>query len=338
MSNSEQNHRIARTRMMSLISGYCISQAIACVTKLGVADQLANVPRSSAELASSIGCSATHLHRLLRALSEIGIFQHHNGTFSHTSMSMLLRRDDPSGMSSQALFHGEEMYAAFAKLHESLVSGTPAWNIAMGQSPWNYFSEHPARGALFDDTMRRHQDAFVKDLVSIGDLGTPRMVVDVGGGDGLLLQEVLAQFPLARGVLFDLPRVVTRARALGTWHEYLDRCEFVGGNLFSDVPKGADIYFLKNVLHDWDDAACIRILSVCRSALTSTSRILIVEQLMDNEHPRSAAWFDIGVMIFGGQERTLDEFRFLMTNVGLRIFSTRSTPLGHVLDVRMADE
>jgi hypothetical protein len=117
-------------------------------------------------------------------------------------------------------------------------------------------------------------------------------VVDVGEGEGVLLQEVLRQHQNARGILVDAPAVVERAEERYRLQKGMDRCEFYGGDIFSDVPAGADVYLLKHVLHDWEDRDCVRIINNCRLAMSATSRLVIIETLMGSVHSRHHAWRD----------------------------------------------
>src|SRR2546430_1581186 len=107
-----------------------------------------------------------------------------------------------------------------------------------------------------------------------------RRIVDVGGGQGLLLAAILRRHPSAQGVLFDLPQVVEQAKEVLQGAGVADRCELVGGDFFQEVPSGGDAYVLKVVLHDWDDERARRILSNCRKAMGEDGRLLVVERVI----------------------------------------------------------
>jgi hypothetical protein len=152
-------------------------------------------------------------------------------------------------------------------------------------------------------------------------------VVDVGGGQGALLAAILAANPQARGVLFDLPHVVAGAapqlRAAGV----ADRCEVVGGSFFETVPAGGDVYLLRAVVHDWDDAQATAILRACRRAMDPAARLLLVERVIaPGNTPDPNRFSDLNMLVMlGGQERTATEFAALYQAAGLRL--TRVLPL-----------
>ena len=149
-------------------------------------------------------------------------------------------------------------------------------------------------------------------------------VVDVGGGNGTLLAGILKATPELRGVLFDLPHVAARARDRLAEHGLLDRCSVVGGDFFEEVPRGADAYLLKHVIHDWDDASARRILETCRRAMAPGSKLLIVEgvypvRIDASRASRSAASNDVNMLVCtGGRQRAEVEFRELYERAGLR--------------------
>jgi hypothetical protein len=173
---------------------------------------------------------------------------------------------------------------------------------------------------------------FAEALLSVCDFGRFATVVDVGGGDGTLLASILAANPRIRGTLFDQPRAVARAvssfEALGV----SDRCQLLSGDFFVRIPSGADAYLVKNILHDWDDAASANILAACRAAMRCDSRLLICEHVIGP--PNTCArgkLMDLNMLVMtGGQERSLVEFSSLLKQSRFRLLSvtpTSSTPL-----------
>jgi hypothetical protein len=153
------------------------------------------------------------------------------------------------------------------------------------------------------------------------ELSRHEVVVDVGGGDGTLLAEILARCPQARGVLVDVPHVVARARPVLAAAGVLDRCDLHGGDFRAAVPPG-DAYVLKSVLHDWPDEEAAEILRRCREAASSPARLFIVERVLPGRAGREdleALLTDLNMMVMlGGQERTEGEYRRLLAGAGWR--------------------
>ena len=164
----------------------------------------------------------------------------------------------------------------------------------------------------------------VVDAYDFGRFGT---LVDVGGGRGMQLAAVLARYPSVKGVLFDQPAVVAGAHALLSANGVSERCRVVGGSFFDSVPEGGDAYLLKAVIHDWPDAESVEILRTCRRSIPAHGRLLLVEQLLDEApDPVRTAFSDLTMLVMaGGQERTTDEYRFLLATAGFDLTRTVTT-------------
>ena len=103
----------------------------------------------------------------------------------------------------------------------------------------------------------------------------------------------------------------------------------VPGDFFEAVPGGGDLYLLKSVLHNWDDARSRTILRNCRDSMPSRSRLLVIERVVPEGGGASdAKLFDINMLVtVGGQERTEEEHRNLLHASGfelVRIIPTAS--------------
>lgn len=327
-----------RTRLSGLISGYFVSQAITCAARLRIADYLADGPKSSDELATRAGCSPTHLHRLICALAGIGVFRFTNRLVAQTPMSELLRSDIPHGLHGHALFHGTDMYNVLSGLYGNIVTGKPAWEAIIGKPLWSYLSERPQQGAMFDASMRNHQSDALAEMVVACSIGVSDTVVDVGGGDGALLHEVLRQHPGVQGILLDTPAVIGRAAERYRSVAGMDRCVFHGGDMFSKVPAGADVYLLKHVLHDWENSQCERILASCREAMSIDSRLIVIELPMGGVHARHDGWRDLSMMVIGGRERVFAEYEDLLRKSGMTVAARHQAEWGDVITARLSDQ
>lgn len=160
------------------------------------------------------------------------------------------------------------------------------------------------------------------------DFGGCSVVADLGGGEGTLLATILPRYADMKGVLLDLPHVVSGAPAVLAAAGVADRCEIVPGSFFESVPSGCDAYVLKSILHDWDDAASVRILRQIREATSATSKVLIVERIVNDREPSAvAAMSDLNMMVnTGGQERSIEQWRALADAARLEL--TRTVDIG----------
>jgi hypothetical protein len=319
----------ARETLRQLIMGFRATDLIATAAELGLADLLADGPRSSAELAERAEAHPDALHRALRALAELGIVERHDdGRFALSPLGQGLRSDVPGSLHAIARFWGHEYNRRpWLGMAHSVRTGEPAVEHVFGMNWVEYLSAHPDVAAIFNAGMTGFTAQATAAVVAAYDFGSFDTIVDIGGGNGTLIAAVLEAYPDACGIVFDLPHVrddaVQRLMAAGL----ASRCEFVGGDFFEAVPAGAGAYLLKWVLHDWDDRRCIAILRSCRRAMAAAGRVVIVERLLpaDNTPAPDAVFGDVTMLVHtGGRERTAAEYRALLEAADLRL--TRIVP------------
>ena len=164
--------------------------------------------------------------------------------------------------------------------------------------------------------------AFVSYAVLLSyDFSGIRSMVDVGGGYGKLLTSILDVYPKMQRVLFDLPAVIDGAKRQIESSPCYDRCATVAGSFLQSIPRGADLYMLSGVIHDWDDQGAHLILRNCRSAMRSHGRVLVVECVVpDGSEPSFSKLLDLNMLVMtGGRERTQSEFVQLLSASGLKL-------------------
>jgi hypothetical protein len=314
--------------LVRMITECRVTQAIHVAATLGIADLLADGPRSSDELADSAGADPDALYRLLRALASVGVFREEEGRrFALTPFGEYLRTDVPDSLHGRAAFIGRPYFwQAWGHLLHSVRTGENAFHDLHGQSVWDYREENPYESAIFDRTMASTTFGDLEPLLAAYDLGRFETIVDIGGGNGALLSALLQRYPQMQGVVFDQPAVVERAeeplRAAGT----ANRCRLVGGSFFESVPGSGDAYILKHIIHDWEDEDSTRILQVVRGAIPDNGVVLLIEADLGppNEAPASK-FADLNMLVLpGGRERTLDEYGALLESAGFRL--ERATP------------
>jgi len=307
----------ARDRAFELIGGFRASSLVRTAALLPVPDALAEGPASAGELAAKTGALADPLGRVLRGLATVGVVEElPDHRFRLTAVGDCLR-DRPGSLRALAIMQPAESQAAFMHLEHTLQTGEPAYARAHGVSRWDHLAAEPDLSRAFNDAMVGWSQRVAPVLARSFDFDAARVVVDVGGGAGALLSGILAAHPHCEGVDFDLPAGLRDARPLleaaGIW----DRCRLVEGSFFEAVPAGGDVYLLKQILHDWSDADCIRILERCRDVVDKKARLLVVERLL----PDIATPADLRVVmgdlqmmvVLGGRERTVEQYRQLLS-------------------------
>jgi hypothetical protein len=234
-------------------------------------------------------------------------------------------------MRDRAVFAGRPTrFAAWAELLHSVRSGENATRHVLGMSGWEYRQRHPEEGAIFDRAMSENTRRLASDVLAAFDFGPFGTIVDVGGGHGAFLAEVLRQHSAARGVLFDQEHVVAGAASILGAAGVAERCRVVGGSFFETVPEGGDAYVLKYIIHDWADVEATAILRTCRRALGPSALLLVVERIVPPPNEGMEVKFsDLNMLVGpGGQERTRDEFSVLFAAAGFRL--TRVVPAGEL--------
>jgi len=305
--------------MEYLWPGIVAAQAIYVAAKLRIPDLLASGPRTAAELGASSGAHPSALDRLLRALSVLEVFARTpDGRYSNTPFTEILRADHAQSQRDSVLFlPAAFLWRPLGELEYSVRTGEPAFERIFGQHFFQYLASHPDDALTFNTAMTQGVAWTCAALLAAYDFSRFQRLADVGGGEGALLRAILLATPGLRGVLFDLPQVVARAREVMTG-EVAERCEIVGGDFFRAAPEGADAYLLKGVVHDWPDEDARRILGNVRAAIRPEGTLLLVEGIVGSDAP-PAGVLDLLMLVLGGRERSEAEFRSLLASSGFAI-------------------
>lgn len=312
-------------RLLLLTDGKRISQVVHVLAELNVADQLADGPRTVAELAKATGTDTDALRRVLRVAASFGVFaEEPDGRYALSPLAEALRTDVPNSQRDLVLFNGDEMlWRSYGELLHTVRTGRPAFDKVYGRSFFAHLAAEPAAGRLFDRAMTQMSRATSALFVGQFDFDRFASIADIGGGNGLFLAELLGAYPEVRGTLFDQPEVVADAARRFAEAGVADRTTVVGGDFFGELPAGHDAYVLKAVLHDWHDPDAVRILRRVRAAIGDRpqARLLICEFLVapTNRWDRGKL-LDLDMLLrFGGRERNLDEWRVLLAEGGFRL-------------------
>lgn len=324
MSATEQASPAAPgTVLAGMLAGAWLAQAIAAAARFRIADLLHEGPRSPEDLAAASGTQAGPLRRVLRALAGSGIFvEGEDGRFGLTPLAEPLRSDVPASLRAYAEMVGSMWaWGAFGAIDHTLRTGEPGFDHLFGAPVFEFYRTHPEAARLSVAglaSIGRAQDAAI---LAAYDFRHARTVVDVGAGAGALLRAILSAAPAARGILMDLPHVVELARPSFASDGLADRAELRGGDFFASVPAGGDLYLLRKVIHDWDDARARTILRRCREAMHPGSRLLVVEAIVPEGNGYSyAKLLDLLMLVYaGGQERSLAEYRTLLASADLQV-------------------
>jgi ubiquinone/menaquinone biosynthesis C-methylase UbiE len=325
MHNSSNANALRR-----LVVGYRVSQALSVVARLGIADLLADGPRSIDDLAAATHTHARSLYRVLRLLSSEGVFAEQGDRhFALTPLAEPLQSNAPDSLHWRAVFDGAEgNWHAWSNLLRSIKSGEPAIKHGFGTDLFGYLRHHPGEAKIFNEVMAAQTSVAASAVLEAYDFSEIDALVDIGGGVGALLAAILSAYPSMRGVLYDQPQVVIDAQSRLAAAGVVDRCEIMGGDFFESVPRGGNAYLLKHVLHDWDDGDCQRILKNCRRAIAKGGRLLVVEVLIPpGNDPDYGKFLDLQMLVVtkGGRERTQAEYGELFESTGFALVGVIET-------------
>jgi hypothetical protein len=311
-----------------MATGYWISQAIYVAAKLGIADLLREGPLSCVTLAASTGSDAQALFRLMRALSSVGIFsQYGRDCFALSRLAEGLQTDVHGSLRSMVITIGEIHYQACGNLLYSVRTGSPAFNNVFGASLFDYLQQNVDAADTFHQGMANVSSMLAYAVLMAYDFAGISSIVDIGGGQGKLLDRILQFNPAIKGTVFETASTIERTkRQLGNDSALSRRCSYLAGDFFTSVPQGADAYLLCGVIHDWDDSRAIEILRNCRRAMAGKGKVLIVDMVVPETDAMSfSKLLDLNMLAMtGGLERTKDEFRALLNAADYKL--TRVIP------------
>jgi hypothetical protein len=279
--------------------------------------------------------------RLLRACASLGLVTYDGECrFTATSLLNTLRTDNAQSLRDLAmLMAGPGNWLPWGRFVDCVKTGEPQAVAALGKMVFEYIAERPAESQTFTRAMKRAITFVTEEVARILDTRSATVIADIGGAGGSLLHAVLQANPAPSGIVFDLPNIAEIAKGAAAEVGLERRVTSVGGDFFEAVPA-ADLYLLRYILHDWDDAACIRILQNCRRAMLPGGRVAVIEQVLgDIGQPGPAPLMDLNMMVMlGGRERSETEYGQLFAAAGLRLATTieTNTPMATVIEATAA--
>ena len=327
--------------MLNLTIGHWVARLIYVAAKLKLADLLKNGPRTTAQLATASGVQAPALYRILRTLASVGVFaETKGGRFKLTPLAATLRSDVPGSMRAWAIMANEKYtWDSWMDLLHGVKTGEVPFVKAHGVHPFEYLEKHPDDLAVFGESMTSLSATENPAIVAAYKFSAIQTLADVGGGHCSLLATILKANPKLKGVLFDQPSVIARARKDQhvTAKGIAERCTVESGSFFETVPAGGDAYIMKYILHDWNDEQCVKILANCRAAMNEKGRVLVVDNVIPTGNdPSWGKLVDIQMLVIGGRERTKKEFAAIFAKAGLKLTRVLATkcPLSIVEGMR----
>jgi orsellinic acid C2-O-methyltransferase len=329
-----------------LIGGFWAAQVAAAAAALSLPDLIAAGNTTPEGLAQASGAHAPSVNRLLRAMVSLGLCTRDaDGGFALTEAGDCLRVDTPTSVRGRALFTADMLWKQFSDLTHQVKSGGPTQTIATGAEGFLKLQNDPPRLHAFQMAMAESSIVATREAMKAWDFGRFERVLDLGGGYGGVLAELLRTYPEQTGAVFDLPFLKDGAEAYAHKAGVGERARFLGGSFFEAVPAsfefGAfDLIVMKFIIHDWADAEALAILKQARATAGDKTVLALIEQVVPEAiavTPQHQAILraDLTMMAIGGQERTAEEYRALLAEGGWRL--TRIVPCGPQFSVVEAE-
>ncbi|MBO0884843.1 MAG: hypothetical protein J2P17_31830, partial [Mycobacterium sp.] len=307
-------------RLLNLMTGAWQTQALAVAAELQLPDLLRKglLPK---DIAARTGADYDSMLRLLRYLSSLGVLEGRD--FEPTELGELLCTESQYSLRQLALLYGGAFYQSFAALGYAVRTGCESFEHIFGEPHFDYFAKHPELG--FNQAMASSASIF-GHIAEVYDFSTKRVVIDIAGGNGELLNRVLDTGPHLNGVLFERPDVIASVKPRA-------RCTYISGDFTTPIPDGGDVYLLSRILHDWNDQQCRCILNRCAESMPPEADLLIIERLLPEDATPSLAFaWDIHMLCnVGGRERTGTHYRQLLADTGFTLTTIAELPLDFAL-------
>ena len=290
------------------------------------------------ELSASTEIEASRLRRLLRGLVALGVLTETGERYTNTEVGEAFRRE-PGSARAGARMLIPESYRSWSRFLETLRTGVPGQLLEHGETMWERLAREPNFAEVFNERMALNSQGVVDFVAKKGDFAGASVIADIGGGTGALIAGVLLAHLELKGIVFDIPGGLGETAAYLAERRLTDRCQILEGSFFNSVPA-ADIYLLKDILHDWDDENAAKILTVCRGAINPDGRLMIVERvapahITDDPRHFASALTDLHMMVqLGGRERTLEDFDVLFRATGFERLRFTPGEVFHLLEAK----
>jgi hypothetical protein len=324
--------------MMGMVTGLWVTQIVRAAALYNFADHLAAGTDTAEAIAVAESTDPDATRRLMRTCASLGLMTSEDGRhFTGTSLLSTLRQDDLNSLRGFALaMSAPGHWQSWGRFPDAIRTGQHQVTAAHGEANiFDYFARHLDEASLFTEALSNLSRAEAVAIAAVLDTKGTSCALDIGGASGDLIRAMMRANPELNGGVFDLAHVVPAAEEAAKAEGLEGRFTTASGDFFESVPA-ADLYVLKYIMHDWDDASCVRILQNCRESLVEGGRIAVVDLLVgETGQPGLAPLMDMNMLgMTGGRERQIAEFDSLFTAAGLRRVTMNSAGAFAVIEAQ----
>jgi O-methyltransferase domain len=328
MHSQDNDLMQAQQTFMDMLYGYQKTQLLHLAARLNLADHLVDRPRNVVELAKVCDVPLLLMERLLRGWESIKLIKNSDTYYRLTVLGEFLISTSENSLKDLAILNGAEYYRVWGNSFEALQEDTPPFEYNFGISFFDYLELNRLVRQRFYKSMAFRLQKEAQAIVSAYDFSPYNFVVDVGGGNGVLLSTILENNPHLNGIGMDIASLAEEFLAVTKFHNVSERCGFIEGDFFKEVTPGGDLYMLSYVIHDWGDEQAVEILKKCRQAFVSDGKLLLLEQLLPGEISGANPAINLDLfmlMLNRGRVRSEQEHKFLLAQAGFKLTNVIST-------------
>jgi acetylserotonin N-methyltransferase len=326
--------------IIDLMEGFRRSKAMFAAVGLGVFDLLGDGPLDAASVAARLDTNPGATQRLLEACTGLKLLENRDGRFSNSPLGhVYLRRSSEHALTGYILYSNDALYRLWEHLDDAIREGTPRWEQTFGwPAPiFEHFFSTPEAMRTFMMAMHGLGVESSPAVVRAFDLSRFRTIADLGAATGHLVIAACEAWPEMRGIVFDMAKILLEAEEQIEKSGLSRRIEVYAGDFFTDPLPAADLYALGRVLHDWPEETIRLLLRRIFDHLPPGGGLLIAEKQIDEDRsgPVGALMQSLNMLVCTeGRERTLSEYRKLLTDTGFDRVDGKRT--GKYLDAILA--
>ena len=310
--------------------GFQISQAIHVAARLSIADLLAEGPLCYKEIGQKTNCDTDAIYRLLRSLASINVFEEDaDKKFANTELSSLLSEKHAFSIKSKVLLYGQEPYQVWGRLFDSVQSGVESFSSLYNDSFYSHLYQNSERFKVLSHYLKQTALPRVQAILDNYDVSNTKRLVDIGGGSGCMLMEIIQRYPHIQGVLLDYDTVIADAKANTT------EIECLAGNYLESVQTNADTYLLSHIIHNFDDENATKVLNNCHKAMSKPGKLILIESLINDKNQFDITkWMDLNMLVTtNGRERNENKYTELLRKANFQLIRSTSLNQGaHLLE------
>lgn len=312
-----------RFHLMDMLVGYWKTQIISSLVRSGIIEEI-NIGKNSIKiLRKSMVFPEQSIHMMLNVLRIWGMAKEKNGVYELTHLGKMLTESSDESLKNASMMWSNEHYYVMGKLLEALKDLTPQFEDVFGLPLFDYFEKNPERGTIFNNALSEYTLDYLP-ILELYDFSKVKTVMDLGGGSGKLLSQILQKNShIKKAILFDMNNVIGEVRTGVEDYGHLS-IEMIHGNFFADSLPESDAIIMSRVLHDWDDEKAIKILENAKKSLQPGGKLVLFEMIIPDLPETDFGVtlnFNLLVMV-GGKERTAKEFESLLNKADFSIDKT----------------